>query len=506
MRKKEKIGLWEATRTLWIKFCGIADEYKMLRDRWLYLCNGGSLPTLPYLKRPTFAALNKLVDSLVRRFEELGFYRNKIENFEKYDKLFSNIEDLSYYSRTYNEIKKMFLDLATYVGLLKLAFFQRTVSSEISHVVSGVPHSPERTIGNELFYLAADKAARRYNDCLKTKKLRWDGVITFAPPKEMLHGAFFRPSYYSPLFHISMSEEQKYFVGTYLALAHEFGHASVLGNRRYFLKLVDKVVGSAITPHLASVAELQKDLPSENLSYSAQKCEKCPFYPTPLTREKIILYRDFFDDFLSDLIAIHIGGLNTAEMLFNKTLSYLIYEMIGRNGMKVPQLAFSKRSIVRMNGILSYLDQIKFNLLRNRLDLRFKNLIKQSKEFLDAFLEAEKRTFREETIVLPNVCINCILKIGELWGENIGKLDQELRQRYGRSIFTIFIKENMFFNIDKEIEDRITESLLNGTPCPQEDPRYILHGYYEAYKKSRGKKRPNYAATIHSIAFNEFHE
>ncbi len=58
------------------------------------------------------------------------------------------------------------------------------------------------------------------------------------------------------------------------------------------------------------------------------------------------------------------------------------------------------------------------------------------------------------------------------------------------------------FRISKAKE--IKKSLLEGTPCLDKDPIYILHAYYEAYKESKAEKRPNYAATIHSLAFNKF--
>lgn len=506
LRKEEKASLWKATRAFWIKYCGIADEYRMLRDRWLYLYEKGSMPILRYLKRSTFGSLDELVNLLSEKFRELGFNRNMIENFNRYSRRFRNIEDLSYFSSVYDEIKNMLFDLTTYVGLLKLAFLQRTVSSEISHVASGVPHSPERTIGNELSYLAADKLAQRYNDCVKFLGSKWDGVITFAPPKEslMFYGAFFRPSYYLSLFHISMSEEQKYFLGTYLALAHEFGHATIHDHARIFRNLFQIAFRYSVGPYLTSVTRFRRNLELEDLLYSVERCRKCTFCPTPLTSEKFELYLDIFEDFMADLIAIHIGGLNTAEELLNEIFRYIIFQIQDRNGRKVPQIIFTERSLIRMSGILSYLDQIGFDsTLRQGLRFRFKKLIKKSQDYLDIVREVEETLDVKETLALSNVCVNCLLEIGELWGRQIGELDKESRELIEKSIFTLFIKEDMFFSIDKKTENRIVKSLLSGTPCPQEYPRHILHAYYEAYKQSSGKKRPNYAATVHSIVFNE---
>ena len=226
--------LWTSARSLWVKFCGIADEYKMLRDRWLYLYSKNKLPVLPYLraKNPdeeeqTFDLLDNHVKELETKFGELGFERNKMESYNDFRQETSRTDRVDIVDKL-KLIEDYVYDLANFVGLLKFAFFQRTVSSEIPHVASGMPHSPERTIGNELFYLAADNVARRYYECLNIPYGKWDGFITFTPPiEEYFYGAFYRPSPCLELFHISMSEEAKYFVGSYLALAHEFGHAVI---------------------------------------------------------------------------------------------------------------------------------------------------------------------------------------------------------------------------------------------------------------------------------------
>ena len=226
-------GLWRTARTLWIKYCGISDEYKMLRDRWLYLHGENKLMVLPYLKRnnedeekKTFDLLDDHANELEREFGGIGFKRREMENFRSFRNKVKgrNVDDLIV---GLGLIEEHFFDLSNFVGLLKSAFFQRTVSAEIQHVISGLPHSPERTIGNELFYLAADNVAHRYCECLNISYGKWDGFITFIPPIEERHfyGGFYNPSPYLKLFHVSMSEEAKYFVGTYLTLAHEFSHA-----------------------------------------------------------------------------------------------------------------------------------------------------------------------------------------------------------------------------------------------------------------------------------------
>ena len=155
-------GLWRTARTLWIKYCGVSDEYKMLRDRWLYLHGENKLMVLPYLRRKndneeqdTFDLLDDYIKILQNKFDSIGFKRSELENFSNFKDKVEDLNTDELINRLWL-IEEYFYDLSNFVGLLKSAFFQRTISAEIQHVVSGIPHSPERTIGNELFYLAAD--------------------------------------------------------------------------------------------------------------------------------------------------------------------------------------------------------------------------------------------------------------------------------------------------------------------------------------------------------------
>lgn len=73
-------------------------------------------------------------------------------------------------------------------------------------------------------------------------------------------------------------------------------------------------------------------------------------------------------------------------------------------------------------------------------------------------------------------------------------------------LFSLIVrgKEGCKFKMRKEEEKEIKDVLLEGRPTPERDPRHILHGYYEAYKRSEGEERPHYAATIYSLAFNTY--
>ena len=54
-----------------------------------------------------------------------------------------------------NELQARLFSLAHYLGILKFVFFQRTASFDMQEVSTGLPISPEVTVGNEAIYTAA---------------------------------------------------------------------------------------------------------------------------------------------------------------------------------------------------------------------------------------------------------------------------------------------------------------------------------------------------------------
>ena len=112
------------------------------------------------------------------------------------------------------EIGSRLFEICHYHGILKTTFYMRTVSSEIPHVVSGIPLSPEKTMGNEAVYVAADIVARRYRECLYVpEEFSWDPYVSFLYPATCtgFYGAFCSPERHLRLYHISISEEGKNF-------------------------------------------------------------------------------------------------------------------------------------------------------------------------------------------------------------------------------------------------------------------------------------------------------
>ena len=511
-------GLWRTARTLWIKYCGISDEYKMLRDRWLYLHGENKLMVLPYLKRKTekeekktFDLLNDHSKDLEGMFGEIGFTRSKMENFSNFTDNVGVMEEVIDRVELINRlslIEEYFYDLSNFVGLLKSAFFQRTVSAEIQHVVSGLPHSPERTIGNELFYLAADNVARRYCECLNIPYGKWDGFITFIPPIEegLFYGAFYNPSPYLKLFHVSMSEEAKYFVGSYLALAHEFGHSIMSVILEYGSVKKDdypkwfKDITAEIRDRTHKILELnERDCCKfcriyENLHVIAKDAEE---YHLLLLR-----YRDFCSELLADIIAYHIAGKNYVQefmdAIFQRTSTLSIALLL---------------RVVSTSAYLKIVDEdIK------DLKINIKNFIEAYEYYNSEVLNeiyGDEEGIKEEDYKCP-VFQECVSRICDDWARTINKFDKYVTDylkepeeyttpqhlEVNESFFKTIIKDE--FRIEEEENNKIISALKEGRLIPEKDPRHIMHCYYEAYKQSDGENRPNYATTIYSLAFNTY--
>ena len=541
-------SLWEAIRTLWIKYCGISDEYKILKHRWQYLHSPDSLPVLPPLfekneqegELSTFDRLDNLVSDINDTFNrKLNFRRVEHEDYTE------SLHYLQTFSlREYYILERKFFELSNFVGLLKSAFFQRTVSAEIPHVASGLPHSPERTIGNELFYLAADEVAKSYCKCFKIPYGKWDGFITFTPPITEGHftGAFFRPSEYSKLFHISMSEEQKYFVGAYMLIAHELGHAPVVKLRRE--------LDFSWTDLTSSFKRLSLDIYNDTMSilkgYRYSQCEECPLNRTPLG-----VYNLQVEQCVADILGLRAGGPNIGHAFLDTA-----FGVFGT----LSKLQPTELDLIRVLTLRSYMiasglpgdeilgkriedleDRVRINRVNRNLDdcLNFSDCIERigfSWAFrINDFNLRFPRDFADilnnsnDIIQLLALCPHApiidinIISSRDDWG-NLQDICETIAANEGvelncshmcmggtsDSLFSHFVvnefSEDNIKDINGEtvtIED-IKDALSDGVPCPEIDPRYILHAYYECYKDSRGIKRPHYAATIHSLAFNKF--
>jgi hypothetical protein len=516
-------SLWEAIRSLWMKYCGISDEYRILKHRWHYLHdNKDSFSALPRLDKEdrikgksTFTLLDELVSTIDESFERrLNFKRTVVEDYTEslpYLQTFS-LED-------YSILERKIFELSNFVGLLKAAFFQRTVSKEITHVASGLPHSPERTIGNELFYIAADKVAKNYYNCFKIPYGKWDGFITFTPPITEGHfiGAFFRPTAFSKLFHMSMSEEQKYFVGAYMLIAHELGHSPMVELHK------NDVDARTYTPSwmLLLFDIISTSTQAVTSRYRNSSCGTCT-----LTNRYVL--KNEFEQCIADILGMMVAGPNIGHALLDT-----IYG------------ASDVKDLIRLTTLYSYSSFSPFGVDRTLIDRiddlgdrvndsvncpnffdcvseigsYWANLINDFDQRFPEIFEDEMNSRTSSVNDLISLCpmspildleIIEIIRRSQSWS-NLYQICSAIASNEGRvlqcnricegsssdSLFSHFIDDKFDVNnIEVEGEnisvDDIKNYLTERIPCTEVDPRYILHAYYECYKESDGASRPDY--------------
>lgn len=437
----------------------------MLKNKWLFLVDELQ-PVLPNLKKKTvnqkdlaFDQLDSLVERLDAWFMNVGLHRKGSEDYKRAPELLDRF-DLDEFYRVHLE----FYDLCTYVGLLKYLFFQRTVSLEIPQLEAAEPRSPERTIGNEMFYVTADKMAKKYAQCIRAPYISWDQFITFIPAiaEDFFYGAFFRPTPGLKLFHVSMSEEQKYFLGSYLTLAHEFGHAAIAGSSRSIIPRWLKYFHDFC---FHNTIRFQKK------NYSS-KCRDCEIAFPRLLRARtkrvtLPFFYDMLENFVADIIAFRIGGINTAQVLLDFA----------------PVVAIDE-CIIRMYGLLSYLYSKKFD----------SKIIFPLLNKLEALLQSTR--LNKPKSVKFTTCFDCWQNIGKLWGRCVRVFfERDVRDPLAQTILREF--DHRFKKVDKT---QVEQALIEGRPVTDIDPRLILHVYYDLFSENI---RPNYSATLYSIVYNK---
>ena len=217
-------------------------------------------------------------------------------------------------------------------------------------------------------------------------------------------------------------------------------------------------------------------------------CDDCPIYKT-LSYRDVVLY----EDFLADIIAYYIAGKNS------------LYEFIDAFFQRVSKPKLSLGFLLRVVSTFTYLELIDGDV--NDLKINIEKLINA---YETSLLNSE------EDYKCP-LFLECITNICAIWADTINVFDKNvmdyISEKLGdgtiaqhlevnKSFFKTIINDE--FRIEEEENNKIIAALKEGRPIPEKDPRHILHCYYEVYKQSDGEKRPNYAATIYSLAFNTY--
>lgn len=410
---------YTSLQVTWVKFTGVCVEFRMLRDKWAFL-SSQHYPTLPKIDE-TFRRITGLVEGLEGLFEKVGFSTHSIEDQE--DFVEENIPSII------EEIRSRFLELCHYHGILKTTFYMRTVSSEIPHVVSGVPLSPEKTMGNEAIYLAADRVTERYKECLYIpSSFKWDGYVSFLYPMIGFYGAFCQPEKHMKIFHVSISEEGKNFLGLYLVLPHELSHichcaigsSGEIKEPEWFTRVFD-----SLSPILQS-------------------------YYIPNWRQRI-------QQCLCDLLAMEIGGIATLQ-LFND-LIYFDLEQLLRN-------KFLYGYYTHNNDPLATLIGEEIEILNHRWQTIYESGNHQG------------------IVNLGEVGENLGFRFGEIQqsfvsNENRQELDLPSENTIGTDLIAHLVNPRERFRITIEEEKEVCWKLQNGEIVCDIDSRKILHGYYQ---------------------------
>lgn len=489
---------WWLFDSLWIKFCGVADEYDMLHDKWTFLRSGDSLTALRPIEG-TFKRLFSLSEECRRLFEQLGFHRLKAESVQDLEAATGGVTPDYIFSR-YVQIKWRIEELSKYLEILRITFNQRTVSDDVSQTIAGFPHSPERTAGSELVCLGADNVAQAYYRCLNFANLEWDGVISFIYPLEeppCLHGGFMWAAYLSGQFHISLCGESKYFPGAFLPLAHEMGHASIAKvgksdddvtrwrDRRSWFKAL----------HLYFASFMERE--NESFEKTHPKCSYCQY----CLRQRIDILshdfeasRGFFEECVADLIGVEIGGPSLAWSLSD--------------------LSPSQEVLFRLGFLVGYyLEDEEFYQV---LHVEMQSLANKVAEELSsrcAFPQQAKACVESFYVIAAGAGLDFNKvqnSFGEIVGHEIPDLYKECVDEFeelgisfipGKSILSCVIIPECRFGSSYSEKSRIEKSLECGIPVFGEDPRRILDAYYALYR--RQGIPPSFSTTVNSLAFNK---
>lgn len=471
---------WASVYPLWINYCGVCDEYFSVKSKWYFIASIKGLRALPDFT-DTFNRLENLIEKMRQGFLPM-FDRLKLDNRNSFD------EDLV--EAGLNSLQKQFYSLTHYIGILKFVFFQRTVSYEIPEVVSGFPLSPERTIGNEAIYLAADKIAMRYLDCIqKDPQLKWDGAVSFVYPvqQEDFYGGISWPDNYLKHFHIIISEENKHFLGSLQILAHEISHVAHM-----------KIKENGFFPNWLEymwrrVLAEQLDKFSERASRLEEACSACPYCKNLcdyLGDGSVNFYE--FKQNIADLLALLIGGPTTCYILVDMFLnsSSLRYDPL------------------RPAFLYGYCLKGKLEEYRSLLKTEIANMAAGMSNYLPLSVPYCQNLDSDQ---FP--CFDLMKDLGILGGQVFAfyenRVLEELKTELPvenitypsgvNSLTSALVKHR--FEITTEVESRINERLKARTICTKEDPRHILHCYYLLFRKG---SPPDYVTTLYSLANNTF--
>lgn len=359
----------------------------------------------------------------------------------------------------------MILDLSSYLGILKSILLQRTISSEIPQISTLYTHGIERTIGNEAMHAAADTVARNYISCfISYGEVIWDGVVSFMYPViDHLYGAVQSARPIARLYHLSLSEEGKYFPGTYLFLAHEAAHGAI----------------STVHEKVCEPSGWWK------LLWFNFYNSTCSFpYLSDTQRSQ-----EIFEECVADVLAMYVGGITTSYALSD----FAPYSFTQLARLSFVAGYFDDSQILRpllSKEVRRVLDTIPKGKARDRLVRIMRKAGASTRLFQSNFVPTLQTMYPNE-YALKNFW----------WKElDLGKpLISDLLAE--PSLMARILRDKTVFKPSDDVVSRTRTSLSKGNPVEDVEPRTILHAYYHLFRDNNAP--PSYSTTLYSLCYNK---
>lgn len=134
------------------------------------------------------------------------------------------INELDFNIEKWNIFYFKFWELIVLYEIIKSNFYKRSISLEIPQEELGYHRGLELTTGNEGFNLGGDIITEKLLKCVNLY-FKWDNLFSFDIPFDQIYGGSFNLFRQFNMFHINLSDELKYFAGSYFLIAHEISHA-----------------------------------------------------------------------------------------------------------------------------------------------------------------------------------------------------------------------------------------------------------------------------------------
>jgi len=395
--------------------------------------------------------------------------------------------------------------IARIVSFAKSAYFQRTDNIDLPYVIAGIPFSPERSWGNELWLLAADKLVRNYIQYINMRERTWDTFVSwseFIQEQKKLPGGLLTPLHET--FHLNLSMDVKYNLQGLLILTHELAHAacqinidtidnveiySVLRYALFYIFPLKQKLLEIFRKCQSETQENWRDCPLRKLVRALDTSIEKEFTKYMGTSEVARLIYEG----LIDLVAFRLAGISYIKALKDYTLEPAIRHQHPGTIQLMWNKSFFFGILLRLSIITSYFSteqekQLFPEELLERATACFKRVQDENLSILRELLRNKK--ISQACYNSNRQCIKCVSEIGLHIGVQVSEFDKEIFE----DIF--FSKKDTAFCLDKDL----VKAISNGKIVLQEEPRKIL----DACCESAGRGGKIYCpAGLYSLAFNK---